>query len=200
MKPRTLAITGVSLSAAFVASLVALMWSLYLAEPRARPFEASFALIDDEGRAVDQSIFKGHPALVYFGYTHCPEVCPTTLYEVADWINALGGQAQNLKAYFFSVDPERESQEVMHDYVNAFSSRITGITGDPQEMKKVVDGWLVHVAKLPSENGDYHMSHTVSLLLIGADGRLKGLIPYGTDREVALAKIRDVLLKQSGGA
>ena len=199
MRQKSLAITGLAASAAFVGALVALMASLYLSEPRTGPFDRQFSLVDDRGNAVDQSIFRGHPALVYFGYTHCPEACPTTLYEVADWLGTLGDQGRALKAYFFSIDPERDTQEVMHDYVTAFSSRIMGITGTPEEMRKVSDGWFIHAAKLPSEDGNYHMSHTVSLLMIGADGRLKGLIPYGTDRDEALAKIRDVLLGGRGG-
>ncbi|MBB3441426.1 SCO family protein [Rhizobium sp. BK379] len=198
MRQKSLAITGLAASAAFVGALVALMVSLYLSEPRTGPFDRQFSLVDDRGNAVDQSIFRGHPALVYFGYTHCPEACPTTLYEVADWLGTLGDQGRALKAYFFSIDPERDTQEVMHDYVTAFSSRIMGITGTPEEMRKVSDGWFIHAAKLPSEDGNYHMSHTVSLLLIGADGRLKGLIPYGTDRDEALAKIRDALLGGGG--
>lgn len=200
MRPRTLAITALTASALFVGALIAVMVSIYTEEPRTRPFETSFSLIDDQGRPVDKSIFKGHPALVYFGYTHCPEACPTTLYEMADWMNALGDKGQALKAYFFSVDPERDTQPVMHDYVGAFSSRITGITGLPEEMKKVSDGWFIHAEKEPSDTGDYHMSHTVALLLIGADGRLKGLIPYGTDRDEALAKIRRFLLATPAGA
>ena len=200
MKPRTLAITALAVSVVFVSSLVALMITMYIEEPRRVPFDVSFSLTDDNGNPVDKSVFKGHPALVYFGYTHCPEVCPTTLYEVADWMNALGDQGRSLKAYFFSIDPERDTQSVMHEYVNAFSSRITGITGAPAEMKKVSDGWLIHASKLPSEDGNYHMSHTVSLLLVGADGRLKGLIPYGMDREQALARIRDLLLTEPKGA
>jgi len=200
MKPRTLAIVATSAAMVFVGALVALMFSIYVESPRAVPFDTSFSLIDDQGRPVDQSIFKGHPALVYFGYTHCPEACPTTLYEVADWMNTLGDQGKALRAYFFSIDPERDTQEVMHEYVNAFSSRIIGVTGKPEEMKKVADGWIIHAEKLPSENGDYHMSHTVSLLLIGADGRLKGVIPYGADRKQALAEIRSALLQHFGGA
>ncbi|MFC5760305.1 SCO family protein [Rhizobium sp. GCM10022189] len=194
MSARTLAVSGLAASAAFVGALVALVLSLYLSEPRTGPFDARFSLVDDRGNAVDQSIFRGHPALVYFGYTHCPQACPTTLYEVADWLATLGERGRALRAYFFSIDPERDTQAVMHDYVTAFSSRITGITGTPQEMKKVSDGWFIHAEKLPAEDGNYHMSHTVSLLLIGADGRLKGLIPYGADRDEALRKIRDVLL------
>jgi protein SCO1/2 len=200
MTPRNLAITVLSTSAVFVALLIALMVSVYADEPRTGPFDVSFSLTDDRGRHVDQSIFRGQPSLVYFGYTHCPEACPTTLYEMTDWMNTLGDQGKALTGYFFSIDPERDTQSVMHDYVTAFGSRIRGITGDPDEMKKVSDGWFIHASKIPSEDGDYHMSHTVSLLLIGADGRLKGLIPYGMDRDEALLKIRDLLLSNTGGA
>ncbi len=154
----------------------------------------SIALVDDNGEQVDQSLFKGSPALVYFGYTHCPKVCPTTLFEVAGYLKDLGPEGSGLKTYFFSVDPERDTPEVMHGYVTAFTDRIRGITGRPDEMQKVIEGWMIHAAKLPSEDGDYHMSHTMSLLLIGADGRLKGLLPYGAERDRALEQIRKTLL------
>ncbi len=83
----------------------------------------------------------------------------------------------------------------MHAYVTAISDRITGVTGKPEEMKKVVDGWMIHAAKLPGEGGEYHMSHTTSILLVGADGRLKALLPYEVDQQEALDIIRATLLK-----
>ncbi len=85
----------------------------------------------------------------------------------------------------------------MRSYVTAFTDRITGITGTEAEMKKVIDGWMIHASKLPSSDGDYHMSHTTSLLLIGADGRLKGMMPYGINEDEALKKIRASLLRQN---
>lgn len=189
------ALAGGITATLFVAILVGVMVWVAMDTPRSGPFDAKFSLVDDRGKPVDQSLFKGSPALVYFGYTHCPEVCPTTLYEVAGYLKELGPQGAPLKAYFFSIDPERDTPEVMHGYVTAFTDRITGITGRPEEMQKVIDGWKVHAARLPSEDGDYHMSHTTSLFLIGADGRLKGLLPYGADLEQALAKIRNTLLR-----
>lgn len=182
------------IAAVFGAILIAVIVWVALDSPRTGPFNAAFSLVDDEGRPVDQSLFKGGPSLVYFGYTHCPEVCPTTLYEVAGYLKALWPEGAPLKALFFTVDPERDTPEIMHGYVTAFTDRIRGITGSPDEMKKVVEGWFIHAAKLPSEDGDYHMSHTTSLLLIGADGRLKGLIPYGAPQDEALAAIRSALL------
>jgi protein SCO1/2 len=190
--PAAIAFAGIS--ALFVAILIGVMAWVGIDSPRTGRFDASFSLVDDRGNPVDQSLFKGSPSLVYFGYTHCPEVCPTTLFEVAGYLKELGEEGMPLKTYFFSVDPERDTPEVMHGYVTAFTDRITGVTGTPAEMRKVIDGWRVHAAKLPGANGDYHMSHTMSLLLIGADGRLKGLLPYGADQDQALEKIRDTLL------
>ncbi|MDI7862331.1 SCO family protein [Rhizobiaceae bacterium n13] len=187
-------LAGVGLATIFVAFLFGVM--VWTAADSRRPgtFATTFSLVDDRGQPVDQSLFKGSPSIVYFGYTHCPEVCPTTLFEMALWLKQLGPEADGVRAYFFSIDPERDTPDVMHSYVTAFTDRITGITGKPDEMKKVVDGWMVHASRLPSDDGNYHMSHTTSLLLIGADGRLKGLLPYGMGHDEALEKIRSTLL------
>lgn len=191
------ALLGGGAAAVFVATLIGVMAWVAQDKPRAAPFDSKFSLVDDRGNPVDQTIFKGSPSLVYFGYTHCPEVCPTTLFEVAGWLKALGPEGEKLKAYFFTVDPERDTPQVMRSYVTAFTDRITGITGSNQEMQKVIDGWMVFAAKLPSSDGDYHMSHTTSLLLIGADGRLKGMVPYGLPEDEALSKIRASLLHRN---
>ena len=187
-------LAGAGLVAVFAAFLFGVMVWVAADERRPGTFAATFSLVDDRGRPVDQALFKGSPSIVYFGYTHCPEVCPTTLFEMALWLKQLGPEADRIKGYFFTIDPERDTQEVMHAYVTAITDRITGVTGRADEMKKVVDGWMVHASKLPSEDGNYHMSHTTSLLLIGADGRLKGLLPYGMAHDEALEKIRSTLL------
>lgn len=190
-------VAALACAGVFVSALVGIMIWVGMDSARPGPFRADFHLVDDRGQPVDQSMFKGSPALVYFGYTHCPEVCPTTLFEVADWLKALGPDGKPLKAYFFSIDPERDTPPILQEYLGAISNRITGITGDPVQMKKVIDGWMIYAAKLPSDDGNYHMSHTISLLLIGPDGRLKDMIPYQTDRDKALETIRSTLLKQS---
>ena len=195
MSRKPILVVTSAIGLAFLTVLSGLMTWLYANEVQSGPFHTDFSLVDDRGEPIDETVFHGHPALVYFGYTHCPEVCPTTLYEVADWLKRLGPQGQPLKAYFFTVDPERDTRAVMHNYVHAFSDRITGITGQPAEMAKVVDGWMIHAAKLPGGGSNYHMRHTASLLMVGADGRLKGLLPYGIDRDEALAKIQSALLR-----
>jgi protein SCO1 len=194
MTRNPLAIAGISLAGIFVTILIGIMIAVAADDTRPGRFRTTFNLVDHNGKPVDQSILSGAPALVYFGYTNCPEACPTTLFEVADWLKALGPEGQPLKAYFFSIDPERDTPEIMKGYVEAFTHRITGITGDPAEMKKVADGWMIHAAKEESAGGGYHMSHTLSLLMIGVDGRLKGMLPYGTDRDVAIQRIRSALL------
>jgi protein SCO1/2 len=191
-----MALLAIGIAGIFFAGLVGIMFWVSADSARARtgPFDAKFSLVDDRGAPVDQTLFKGRPSLVYFGYTHCPEVCPTTLFEVAGWLNKLGPDGEKLKAYFFTIDPARDTPDVMHAYVTSITDRITGITGSAEEMKKVTDGWMIHAARTYGDDSDYHMSHTTSLLLIGADGRLKGMIPYGEDDDLALKKIRNTLL------
>ncbi|MGI2033549.1 SCO family protein [Rhizobium panacihumi] len=183
-----------TVSGIFVLVLVGVMVWMSKDTPRAGTFGAAFSLVNDRGETVDQSMFKGNPSLVYFGYTHCPEVCPTTLYEVAGYLNQLGEEGEPLKAYLFTVDPERDTPDIMKGYVTAFSDRITGVTGNLDEMRKVIAGWKAFAQKRPNPSGGYSMNHTMDLFLIGADGRLKGLIPYGADSDEAVEKIRSALL------
>jgi protein SCO1/2 len=129
------------ISAMFVSVLIGILAYTFKDEPRRTAFNKTFSLVDDRGERVDQSLLKGSPSLIYFGYTHCPEVCPTTLYEVAGYLAALGDEGSALKTYFFTVDPERDTPEIMKGYVTAFSDRIVGVTGAPDEMKKVIEGW-----------------------------------------------------------
>lgn len=185
---------GAAVSAVACCILVGILVFTFKDEPRYAAFNADFSLINDRGEPVDKSVFKGSPSLVYFGYTNCPEVCPTTLFEVAGYLKALGSDGAALKTYFFSIDPERDTPEIMHAYVNAFTDRIIGVTGKPEEMRKVTDGWMIQAKKQDGDRPNYHMSHTTSLLLIGTDGRLKGVIPYGAAEDEAVKKIRASLL------
>ena len=187
-------LVATTISAIFITVLVGILFFTFKDEPRNTTFNTAFSLINDRGEAVDQSIFKGNPSLVYFGYTHCPEACPTTLYEVAGYLKELGEDGLPIKSYLVTVDPERDTPDIMNGYVTAFSDRITGVTGTPEEIRRVVAGWRAFAEKKPNKSGGYSMSHTMDLFLIGADGRLKGLIPYGSDPDVAISKIRSALL------
>jgi protein SCO1/2 len=158
-----------------------------------KPIGAPFELIDHTGAPITETAFKGKPIAVFFGFTHCPEVCPTTLYEMAGWLEALGDDGRNIGAYFVSVDPERDTPEVMESYVTNFTDRITGITGDPDEIAKLAKAWYVYWRKVPLDDGDYTMDHTASVFLVDRDGNLKSTIAFGEDGETAIAKLRNLV-------
>lgn len=149
-----------------------------------------FSLIDQNGAPITDAAFQGHPMVLFFGFTHCPEICPTTLFEMAGWLKALGDEGKDLRVFFISVDPERDTPEVMKGYTAAFTDRITGITGDPKEVEKVIKGWKIYARKVPTENGDYTMDHTASVMLLDRDARLKSTIDYKETTDVALKKLR----------
>jgi protein SCO1/2 len=154
------------------------------------PGGGQFALVDQRGNAVDQSIFIGHPTLLFFGYTHCPDVCPTTMGEMQGWFSTLGDSAKSLQAVFITVDPERDTPQILGDYVSFVSDRITGITGPQAEIDKVVKDWGVVAEKVPQDDGSYLMNHTASVFLVNSKGEYQGTIAYGEDTNAALEKIK----------
>jgi len=149
-----------------------------------------FTLVDHNGDTITQAAFAGRPTMVFFGFTRCPEVCPTTLYEMAGWFEALGEQGRNLQAFFISVDPQRDTPEIMKSYAEALTDRVTGITGDPDEIEKVIAAWHVYAAKIPTDDDDYTMDHTASVFLMDENGVFKGTIAYGENPETAIAKLK----------
>jgi len=157
--------------------------------------KGDYALIDQAGNPVDQTMFVGHPSALFFGFTHCPEVCPTTLAEMASWFETLGDEGRDLKAYFVTVDPERDTAEIIGDYVSFMSDRITGVTGDPAEIAKIIKAWGVSAERVPMENGDYTMNHTASVFLVNSRGDFEGTIAYGENTDTALGKLRNLIAK-----
>jgi len=156
---------------------------------------AEFDLVDQDGNPVDETVFVGHPSALFFGFTHCPEVCPTTMAEMSAWFDALGDDGADLRAWFVSIDPTRDTPEVLGDYVSWVSDRITGITGDPDQIDRLADAWGVFHEKVPLEGGDYTMDHTASVFLLDRQGRFQGTIAYREDMATALGKLRHLLAK-----
>lgn len=157
--------------------------------------KGAYALVDQDGAAVDQTMFVGQPSALFFGFTHCPDVCPTTLSEMAGWFEALGDEGKALKGYFVSVDPERDTPAVIGDYVHAVSDRIEGITGTPDQIARIVKAWGVTAEKVPLGADDYTMNHTASVFLIDARGDFQSTIAYGEDTKTAIGKLRNLLAK-----
>ncbi|RAZ88324.1 SCO family protein [Mesorhizobium hawassense] len=154
------------------------------------PFGAPFTLVDQKGAPITEAAFRGHPSVVFFGFTHCPEVCPTTLFELAGWLKTMGDSGKNLNAYFVTVDPERDTPETMNTYVSNFSDRITGITGDPDKVHAMAKAFGIYWKKVDTGDGDYTMDHTASVLLLNAKGDFAGTIAYGESADTAVAKLK----------
>lgn len=155
-----------------------------------------FELTDHNGAAITEAALKDTPSILFFGFTHCPEICPTTLSDISGWLDETGDSGKNIKSYFITVDPERDSPEVMKDYVTAFSDRITGITGTPENITQVLSNYRVYANKVRLGNGDYTMDHTASVILLDAQGEFVSTISYGEVPSVAVDKLK-LLAKRS---
>ncbi|VAW17051.1 Cytochrome oxidase biogenesis protein Sco1/SenC/PrrC, thiol-disulfide reductase involved in Cu(I) insertion into CoxII Cu(A) center [hydrothermal vent metagenome] len=156
------------------------------------PFGVPFAAVDHKGQPITEAAFRGRPSALFFGFTFCPEVCPTTLSDVAGWLDELGEEGKDLQVYFVTVDPERDTPEVMAEYVASFSDRIVGITGEPAAMKEMYKGFYIYTNRV-EQGDDYTMDHSASLFLLDAQGRMKSTISYQENEEVALTKLRNLL-------
>jgi len=156
-------------------------------------FGAPFELVDHNREKITEQAFRGKPTAVFFGFTHCPEVCPTTLFELDGWIEQLGSDADKMGAYFVSIDPERDTPEVMKAYLGNFSGHITGITGEPAKVMEMAKDFRIFAKKVELENGDYTMDHTASVLLLDSDGDFFGTIAYQENPETALAKLKRLI-------
>jgi protein SCO1 len=152
-----------------------------------------FKLIDQDGKPISDQDFKGRPLLVFFGYTHCPDICPTTLFEMSEVLHALGKDADQINALFITVDPERDTAAVMKDYLSSFDPHLRGATGDQKAIDAVEKGYRVYAKKVPTKDGDYSMDHTALVYLMDKQGRF--VAPFKLDRkpEQAAADLRRYL-------
>ena len=157
------------------------------------PLGGAFNLLDHKGQPITEAVFREKPSAVLFGFTHCPDVCPTTLMEMAGWAAALGADGDRMRFVFVTVDPERDTPEVLAEYLPAFSDRIIGITGEPEKVHAMVKDHKVFSRKAPIEGGDYAMNHTASVLLLDETGSLVGTIARGENRDAAIAKLKNLV-------
>ena len=167
-----------------------LTFDWYRQQNSGEPYGAAFQLVDENGAEITEAAFRGHPSAVFFGFTHCPEVCPTTLYEMDAWLAKLGEEGKDIRAFFVSIDPERDTPDVLKKYVTAVSERITGITGEPDKVAAMAKAFGIFVRKVELEGGDYTMDHTASVLLLDRTGDFFGTIAYGENPDTALAKLK----------
>jgi len=152
-----------------------------------------FELVNGDGKTVTDKDFAGKPLAIYFGFTFCPEVCPTTLTEMQGWIEALGPDADRMNFAFVTIDPERDTPDVMRDYVAAFDKRIVPLSGSREQIDAVAKAYRVYAKKVPLDDGDYTMDHSAAVFLMNSDNHFVGTIAYGEDEENALKKLRRLI-------
>lgn len=152
-----------------------------------------FQLADQAGKIVTERDLKGRPTLIFFGFTHCPDVCPTSLFEISEVLRAMGKDADKVNAFFVSVDPERDTQAAMKDYLSSFDPHLKGLTGNAQQVAKVLTAYRVYAKKVPLKDGDYTMDHTALVYLMDRDGNF--VAPFNMKRkpEEAAAELKRYL-------
>ena len=153
----------------------------------------SFALTDQNGTKVTEQTLKGRPSLIFFGFTHCPDICPTTLFEISEILRVLGKDAERVNAFFVSVDPERDTAEAMKTYISSFDPNLKGLTGSAEDVAKVISAYRVYAKKVPLKDGDYTMDHTAAVYLMNRDGQF--VAPFDVNRtpEAAAADLKKYL-------
>jgi protein SCO1/2 len=188
---------------AFLAGLLVCLGGIYYLTargPGAAPISiptaqigGPFRLTDQNGATVTDQDLKGKTFLVFFGFTHCPDVCPTALYEISQIMEKLGKDADRAAALFITVDPERDTPESMKDYLASFDPHIRGLTGDAAALAAVAKAYRVYYKKVPLEGGDYTMDHTAIVYLMDKEGRF--ISPFNMKRtaDVAAADLRKYL-------
>ena len=155
------------------------------------PIGGPFALVDHTGEPTTDADFRGRLMLVYFGFTWCPDVCPTDLQNIGLALDTLGEAAERVQPLFITLDPERDTAAHLADYVTMFHPRLIGLTGDAAAIRTAADAYKVYYAKVTNEAGtDYTVDHTAFIYLMSADGNYLGFFPPGTTPERIAETIR----------
>jgi protein SCO1/2 len=149
-----------------------------------------FTLTDQNGNTVTEAALQGHPSALFFGYTYCPDVCPTTLADLTGWMQQLGADADRLKVYFVTVDPERDTRETMASYLQAFDPRIVGLTGSRDQVDQILKDYRVFSRKVPGADGSYTMDHTATVYLLDKTAQFVATLDYQEKPDVALQKLK----------
>jgi len=188
--------------AAVMVGLFFWLWNQVNTEATAlsnEPWGVPFSLTRQDGAPITEQAFRGKPTAVFFGFTNCPEICPTTVYELSGWMNKVDPGKDKLQAYFVSIDPDRDTPAALNTYLSNASNRIIGISGDPEKVKAMARGFKVYFKKVPTDpnqpNGEYTMDHTASVFLLDRQGRFSGTITYGENPDVAEKKLENLIAK-----
>jgi protein SCO1/2 len=158
--------------------------------PASSELGGPFALIDQDGKPTTDRAFLGKPTVFYFGFTYCPEICPTTLSRLAAWMKALGPNADKLNVVFISIDPERDTPRRLKAYLSGFDPRFRGLTGSPDAVAAAARQFDVFYNKVPLPDGDYTVDHSTSLYLMDAQGHFVEPIGYDEESKMAIDSLK----------
>lgn len=175
------AVLAFVVSAAFL--VVAILYSLPqrgLVATQPSSVGGAFQMVNQDGRLVTEADFKGKPQLVFFGFTHCPDVCPTALFEISEVLRRLGPDAEKAGAIFVSVDPERDTPDKLKLYLSSFHPRISALTGTPQQVEAITKSYRVFAKKVPLDGGGYTMDHSAIVYLMDKNGQF--VAPFNLKR------------------
>ena len=157
-------------------------------------YAKGFALTDHTGKPRTLADFKGKAVVVFFGYTQCPDVCPTTMAEMASVMQKLGPLADQVQVLFITLDPERDTQELLANYVPAFDKRFLGLRGTPEQTAKTAKEFKVFYSKVPgTDPGSYTIDHTAGSYVFDRDGRLRLFIRHGQGPDPIVHDLRQLL-------
>jgi protein SCO1/2 len=170
-------------TASLLVGLLAMLWVMGGVRGVTTPaaIGGPFQLTDQSGATVTEKDLQGRPTLIFFGFTHCPDVCPTSLFEISEVLRAMGKDADRVNALFISVDPDRDTAAAMKDYLASFDPHLKGLTGDAASVQKVITEYRVYAKKVPLKDGDYTMDHTALIYLMDRDGKF--VAPFNLNRK-----------------
>ena len=161
--------------------------------PQIAAIGGPFSLTDQNGRTFTDQDVKVRPFLVFFGYTNCPDFCPTTMFEISEVLKALGPDAKRTRALFISVDPERDTPAALKDYVSSFDPNITALTGDAEAIAAVAKAYRAYYRQVPLKDGGYTMDHLVLVYLMDKNGRFVSRFNLNRPIDASAAELRKYL-------
>lgn len=193
IRRRSLVLGGLAVAAAAAAGGGGL---LYLRTKGGKPLikiGGPFALSDVDGRTVTDRDLLGKPTLIYFGFTYCPEICPTTLTDIGQWLDRLGPKADRLNVIFITLDPERDTGPQIKRYLANFDPRIRGLTGSVEAVAAAAKAYRIYYRKVPLEAGEYTIDHSTAVYLFDKRGEFVAPIGYGSAPDRAVKQLTALL-------
>lgn len=152
-----------------------------------------FTMTNHNGQTVTNEDFEGKPMIVFFGFTYCPDICPTTLSRLSSSLDKLGSDAEKVNVLLVSVDPERDTPGALGQYLQSFHKRITGLTGSPDQLAAFAKNYKAYYKKVATADGGYTMDHTAAILMFDSAGRFTGTLNKDGDEAVAVHQLRELI-------